>query len=127
MKVSDLIIKALEKEGVTHVFGLPGEETEDLLFSLANSSITFVPTRHEQGAAFMANVWGRLTGKAGVCLATLGHGATNLITGLAELRSQLQEAITSQELCIVEIKVDPSKNQELNKKLSQKICPVLML
>lgn len=84
MKVSDLIIKALEAEGVTHVFGLPGEETEDLLFSLQNSSITFVSTRHEQGAAFMADVWGRITGKAGVCLATLGPGATNLITGLAD-------------------------------------------
>lgn len=84
MKVSDLIVKCLEAEGVKYVFGLPGEETEDLLFSLANSTITFVPTRHEQGAAFMADVYGRLTGKAGVCLATLGPGATNLITGLAD-------------------------------------------
>ncbi|MEK6867599.1 MAG: thiamine pyrophosphate-binding protein, partial [Nanoarchaeota archaeon] len=84
MKVSDLIVKCLETEGVKYVFGLPGEETEDLLFSLANSTITFVPTRHEQGAAFMADVYGRLTGKAGVCLATLGPGATNLITGLAD-------------------------------------------
>ncbi len=84
MKVSDLIVKCLETEGTKYVFGVPGEETEDLLFSLANSSITFVPTRHEQGAAFMADVYGRLTGKAGVCLATLGPGATNLITGLAD-------------------------------------------
>lgn len=84
MKVSDLIVKSLETEGVKYVFGLPGEETEDILFSLANSSIVFVSTRHEQGAAFMADVWGRLTGKAGVCLATLGPGATNLITGLAD-------------------------------------------
>jgi acetolactate synthase-1/2/3 large subunit len=84
MKVSDLIVKCLETEGVKYVFGLPGEETEDLLFSLANSKITFVATRHEQGAAFMADVYGRLTGKAGVCLATLGPGATNLITGLAD-------------------------------------------
>ncbi len=84
MKVSDLFVKCLENEGVRHIFGVPGEENEDLLFSLAESSIEFIPCRHEQGAAFMANVWGRLTGKAGVCLATLGPGATNLITGIAD-------------------------------------------
>lgn len=84
MKVSDLFVKCLEKEGVKYVFGLPGEENEDLLFSLQKSSIKFISTRHEQGAAFMADVWGRLTGKAGVCLATLGPGATNLITGLSD-------------------------------------------
>src|SRR5216683_830210 len=60
MKVSDLVVKCLEAEGVRYVFGLPGEEVEDLLFSLDNSSITFVPCRHEQGAAFIADVWGRL-------------------------------------------------------------------
>jgi acetolactate synthase-1/2/3 large subunit len=64
MKVSDLVVKCLEAEGVRYVFGLPGEEVEDLLFSLDNSSITFVPCRHEQGAAFIADVWGRLTGEA---------------------------------------------------------------
>ena len=84
MKVSDLIIRCLEREGVKYVFGLPGEENEDLLFSLENSSIRFVPTRHESGAAFMADVYGRLTGKAGVCLSTLGPGATNLLTGVAD-------------------------------------------
>lgn len=84
MKVSDLIIKCLECEGVRHVFGVPGEETEDILFSLEKSSIQFITTRHESGAAFMADVYGRLTGKAGVCLATLGPGATNLITGVAD-------------------------------------------
>jgi len=84
LKVSDLIVKCLENEGVRYVFGVPGEENEDLLFSLENSTIQFVPTRHESGAAFMANVWGRLTGKAGVCLATLGPGATNLLTGIAD-------------------------------------------
>ena len=84
MKVSDLFVKCLENEGVQYVFGVPGEENEDLLFSLENSTIRFVPTRHEQGAAFIANVWGRLTGKAGVCLATLGPGATNLVTGVAD-------------------------------------------
>lgn len=84
MKVSDLVVKCLENESVKYVFGVPGEETEDLLFSLENSSIKFIPTRHESGAAFMADVYGRLTGKAGVCLSTLGPGATNLITGVAD-------------------------------------------
>ncbi len=84
MKVSDLLAACLEREGVEHVFGLPGEEMEDLLFSLRDSSVTFVPVRHEQGAAFMADVHGRLTGDAGVCLATLGPGATNLLTGVAD-------------------------------------------
>ncbi|PSQ64147.1 MAG: acetolactate synthase large subunit [Halobacteriales archaeon SW_8_66_22] len=84
MKASDLLVACLEREGVEHVFGLPGEEMEDLLFSLRGSSVTFVPVRHEQGAAFMADVHGRLTGEAGVCLATLGPGATNLLTGVAD-------------------------------------------
>jgi acetolactate synthase-1/2/3 large subunit len=84
MKVSDLFVRCLENEGVQYIFGVPGEENEDLLFSLEKSSIRFVPCRHEQGAAFIANVWGRLTGRAGVCLATLGPGATNLITGVAD-------------------------------------------
>lgn len=84
MKVSDLLVKCLETEGVKYVFALPGEEVEDLLFSLQKSSIKLITTRHEQGAAFMADVWGRLTGDAGVCLATLGPGATNLLTGLAD-------------------------------------------
>lgn len=84
MKASDLLVECLEVEGVEYVFGLPGEETEDLLFSLADSSISFVPVRHEQGAAFMADVHGRVTGEAGVCLSTLGPGATNLITGVAD-------------------------------------------
>src|SRR3989338_1148530 len=84
MTVSDLFVKCLENEGVRYVFGVPGEETEDLLFSLEKSSVKFIPTRHEQGAAFMADVWGRLTGRAGVCLGTLGPGATNLVTGVAD-------------------------------------------
>jgi len=84
MRVSDLVVDCLAAEGVEYVFGLPGEELEDLLFSLRDSEVTFVPTRHEQGAAFMADVYGRLTGEAGVCLATLGPGATNLITGVAD-------------------------------------------
>ena len=84
VQASDLLVDALEREGVEYVFGLPGEENEDLLFSLQDSSIRFVPTRHEQGAAFMADVHGRLTGDAGVCLSTLGPGATNLLTGVAD-------------------------------------------
>lgn len=84
MKTSDLLIQCLEKEGVKYIFALPGEEIEDILFSLEKSSIKIVIVRHEQGASFMANIWGRITGKAGVCLATLGPGATNLITGLAD-------------------------------------------
>jgi acetolactate synthase-1/2/3 large subunit len=82
--VSDLLVAGLEAEGVDHVFGLPGEETEDVLFSLRDSDVAFVPCRHEQGAAFMADVHGRLTGAAGVCLSTLGPGATNLLTGVAD-------------------------------------------
>ncbi|HET7674213.1 MAG TPA: acetolactate synthase large subunit [Gammaproteobacteria bacterium] len=98
MKVSDLLVRCLEKEGVRYVFGLPGEETEDLMFSLEKSSIRFVPCRHEQGAAFIANIWGRITGKAGVCLSTLGPGATNLITGLADAQLDMAPvvAITAQ-------------------------------
>ncbi|MFB6084117.1 MAG: acetolactate synthase large subunit [Halorientalis sp.] len=84
MKASDLLVACLEREGVDHVFGVPGEELEDLLFSIRDSDVTFVPTRHEQGAAFMADVHGRLTGDAGVCLGTLGPGATNLLTGVAD-------------------------------------------
>ncbi|MFC1909024.1 acetolactate synthase large subunit [Chloroflexota bacterium] len=83
MKASELLIKCLENEGVEYVFGIPGEEILDIMDSLSRSSIKFVLTRHEQGAAFMANVYGRLTGKAGVCLSTIGPGATNLITGVA--------------------------------------------
>jgi acetolactate synthase-1/2/3 large subunit len=84
MKVSDCVVKCLENEDVEYVFGVPGEENEDLMFSLRDSEIEFVPTRHEQGAAFIANVWGRLTGDAGVCLGTLGPGASNLLTGIAD-------------------------------------------
>jgi len=83
MKTSDLFVKALENEGVKYIFGIPGEENLDLLESLRGSSIELVLTRHEQAAAFMAATWGRLTGEAGVCLSTLGPGATNLITGAA--------------------------------------------
>ena len=84
MKTAELFVRCLENEGVQHIFGIPGEENIDVMDALLDSSITFVTTRHEQGAAFMADVFGRLTGKAGVCLATLGPGATNLVTGVAD-------------------------------------------
>ena len=83
MKASDLFIKALESEGVEYVFGIPGEENLDLLESLRTSTIKLILTRHEQAAGFMAATYGRLTGKAGVCLATLGPGATNFVTSAA--------------------------------------------
>jgi acetolactate synthase-1/2/3 large subunit len=83
-KASDVFVECLEAEGVRHVFGIPGEETLDLSESLANSSVQFVPVRHEQGGAYMADAYGRLTGRAGVCLGTLGPGATNLVTAVAD-------------------------------------------
>src|SRR5215208_2821705 len=83
-KASDVFVECLEAEGVRHVFGIPGEETLDLNEALADSSIKFVPVRHEQGGAFMADVYGRLTGRAGVCLGTLGPGAMNLVTAVAD-------------------------------------------
>ena len=84
MRAADLFIRCLENEGVEYVFGIPGEENLDVMDALLGSSIRFITVRHEQGAAFMADVYGRLTGRAGVCLATLGPGATNLITGVAD-------------------------------------------
>ncbi|NJL90198.1 MAG: acetolactate synthase large subunit [Coleofasciculaceae cyanobacterium SM2_1_6] len=84
MNTAELLIRCLENEGVEYIFGLPGEENLHILEALKNSTIQFVTTRHEQGAAFMADVYGRLTGKAGVCLSTLGPGATNLMTGVAD-------------------------------------------
>jgi acetolactate synthase I/II/III large subunit len=83
-KASDVFVECLEAEGVKHVFGIPGEETLDLNESLSRSSIEFIPVRHEQGGAYMADVHGRLTGRAGVCLGTLGPGALNLVTAVAD-------------------------------------------
>lgn len=84
MRVADLLVKSLEQEGVEYIFGVPGEENLDLMDALLNSSIQFITTHHEQGAAFMAGFIGKLTGKPGVCLSTLGPGATNLVTGVAD-------------------------------------------
>ena len=83
MKASDLFVKALEAEGVEYIFGIPGEENLDFLDSLRNSKIKLILTRHEQAAGFMAATYGRLTGRAGVCLSTLGPGATNFVTAAA--------------------------------------------
>ena len=82
--VADLIVECLENEGVTHVFGIPGEENIHLVDALSRSSIRYVLVRHEQGASFMAETYGRLSGRAGVCSATLGPGAINLLTGVAD-------------------------------------------
>ncbi|QVY66306.1 acetolactate synthase large subunit [Polaribacter sp. Q13] len=100
MKTTDLFIKALENEGVEYIFGLPGEENLDFLESLRQSKkIKFVLTRHEQGAGFMAATYGRLTGKPGVCLSTLGPGATNLVTptAYAQLGAMPMVVITGQK------------------------------
>lgn len=84
MTTAELLVKCLESEGVRYIFGIPGEENLNVIEALDQSSIRFITTRHEQGAAFMADVYGRLTGKPGVCLSTLGPGATNLMTGVAD-------------------------------------------
>jgi acetolactate synthase-1/2/3 large subunit len=84
MNAAQLLVRCLENEGVDYVFGIPGEENIHIMDALAQSRIRFVTTRHEQGAAFVADVYGRITGRAGVCLATLGPGATNLLTGVAD-------------------------------------------
>lgn len=84
MKTAELLVRCLEAEEVDFIFGLPGEENMEILNALLGSKIRFITTRHEQGAAFMADVYGRLSGKAGVCLSTLGPGATNLVTGVAD-------------------------------------------
>ncbi len=89
MKAAELFVKCLENEEVERNNGIPGEENIDVMDALLDSKIQFVTTRHEQGAAFMADVYGRLTGRAGVCLATLGPGATNLITGVADANMDL--------------------------------------
>ena len=83
-RASDVFVECLEAEGVRYVFGIPGEETLDLNESLESSSVQFVPVRHEQGGGYMADAYGRLTRSAGVCLGTLGPGATNLVTPVAD-------------------------------------------
>jgi len=89
VKGAELFVRCLENEGVEYVFGIPGEENIDVMDAFLDSPVRFITTRHEQGAAFMADVYGRLTGKPGVCLATLGPGATNLVTGFADANMDL--------------------------------------
>jgi len=84
IKAANLLVECLENEGVEYIFGIPGEENIGIMDALLESHIKFITTRHEQGAAFMADVYGRLTGRAGVCMSTLGPGATNLVTGFAD-------------------------------------------
>ncbi len=98
-KASDLFVEALENEGVEYIFGVPGEENLDLLESIRKSSLKLIITRHEQGAGFMAATYGRLTGKPGVCLSTLGPGATNLVTpaAYAQLGAMPMLMITGQK------------------------------
>ncbi|MBU0682567.1 MAG: acetolactate synthase large subunit [Proteobacteria bacterium] len=84
MKAAELFVKCLENEGVEYIFGVPGEENAHFMMALEDSPIKFVVCRHEQGAAFIADAYGRLTGRPGVCLGTLGPGATNLVTGVAD-------------------------------------------
>ena len=96
--VAQLLVECLESEGVQYIFGLPGEENLHIMDALRGSSIRFILVRSEQGASFMADIYGRLTGKAGVCLATLGPGAINLMLGVADaqLDSSPLVAITAQ-------------------------------
>ncbi len=89
-KGSDLLVAALENEGVDRIFGVPGEENLDVVESLRNSKIQLILTRHEQAAAFMAATHGRLTGKPGVCISTLGPGALNFSTGAAYARCTIR-------------------------------------
>jgi len=99
MKASDFFIKCLEKEGVEYIFSVPGEENLDLVESIRKSKIKLIVNRHEQASAFMAATYGRLTGKVGVCMSTLGPGATNLVTGIAhaQLGGMPMLAITGQK------------------------------
>lgn len=118
MKASDLFVKCLESEDVKYVFGIPGEETNDLVLSISGSkTIRFILVRHEQAAAFMADVYGRLTNKVGVCLATLGPGATNLATGVANSNMDRSPilAITGQ-----------TSTNQMHKESHQNMDPVTM-
>src|ERR1700750_699517 len=83
-KASDVFVECLEAEGVEYVFGIPGEETLDRSESREDSSVASIPVRHEQAGAYMADMYGRLTGRAGVCLGTLGPGAMNLVTAVGD-------------------------------------------
>ena len=95
MQAAELMVRCLEAEGVERIFAIPGEETLEIVDQLSRSTIEIVIVRHEQGAAFMADVHGRLTGRAGTCLGTLGPGATNLITAIVTERGVLRPPYTA--------------------------------
>lgn len=125
---AEILVKSLENEGVEYIFGIPGEQTTPVMEELRKSDIEFVTTRHEQGAAFMADVYSRLSGNVGVCIATLGPGATNLVTGIgnASLDHSSVVAITSQRETTDQHKhshqfVDTTKIFEAVTKLTDKI------
>ena len=116
MKAAELFVKCLENEGVEYIFGVPSEENVDILDALLESPIRFITTRHEQGTAFMADVYGRLTGKAGVCLSTLGPGATNLITGVADakkIRVRKQPPAESTQMPFSDVRRQPRAGSRL--------------
>src|SRR5438309_10435619 len=93
MKVSDLFLRCLEAEGVEYIFGIPGEENGDVMISLLDSTVELILCHHEQGAAFMADLYGRMTSRPGVCSATLGHGATNLLNRVVTANMVYQPVI----------------------------------
>tara|TARA_B100000959_G_scaffold259195_1_gene294639 strand:+ start:9232 stop:9567 length:336 start_codon:yes stop_codon:yes gene_type:complete len=111
MKTSDLFVKCLEAEGVTHIFGVPDEENAHVMMSLEDSDITFVLCRHEQAAAFIEDAYGRLTGKAGICLGTRGPGA-------------LDAAFAQPGPALIAAPVDYTENQRLTKRLGNLVCPI---
>ncbi len=100
MNAAELLVRCLENEGIEAIFGIPGEENIDVMDTLLDSTVRFITTRHEQGAAFMADVYGRLTGKAGVCLARLGPGATSLITGVTDANIINRDCFTEKMIVI---------------------------
>ena len=151
MNTAELFVRCLEAEGVTRIFGVPGEENAHFMMALENSPIDFVLCRHEQGAAFMCDAHGRLTGEAAVCLGTLGPGATNLITGVtdlefdnpdftqlgesfgwdthyiadsAKLRPALEAAFQCPDPSLVVIPIDYAENNKLTKRLGEIACPI---
>lgn len=137
MKAAELFVICLENEDVKYIFGVPGEENIDVMDALLESNIEFITTRHEQGAAFMADAYGRVTGHVGVCLSTLGPGATNLITGIADanmatgyrvsssedLLPTLERALADEAVAIVDCQIDYAENMRLTHRLSNLRSP----
>ena len=130
MNAAQLFVKCLENEGVEYVFGVPGEENIDLMDALLDSSIRFITTRHEQGAAFMADVYGRLTGNAGVCLSTLGPGATNLVTGVADANMDHAPQLVAPDRAVVAVTGDGGflmNSQEIETAMRLKVPVVILI